>query len=291
MSVRTTLLTAVALLVPNLALASGVNVESRRPALDHPGGQFEAQGNFGFRQGNANVLETGLKARIAYQHDDHLLFYFHDSAMSARTLAKNGGGVRELGSRDTRFINRHMGHLRYSLRIMDWFRAEAFTQLETNEFLLIRTRFLLGAVPRFTLYYDERFGMYLGPGYIAEYEELDSRVFITQPGTDDPDNWWHRANVMLNLSYQLTDRLAMRSTTYAQPRIDKPQDIVVLNDNAIDVKVADHFELRLTAGLRYDSAPATFCAMDLGGVACPAAEVRQVVGTEVHIANSLAVTF
>ena len=94
---------------------------------------------------------------------------------------------------------------------------------------------------------------------------------------------------MLNLSFQMTDRIAMQSTTYAQPRIDKPQDIVVLNDNALDVKIADHFELRLTAGVRFDSAPATFCAMDLAGVACPAAEVRQIVGTEVHLGNSIAV--
>jgi len=133
--------------------------------------------------------------------------------------------------------------------------------------------------------------MYLGPGYIAEYEELDSRSFITQPGTNEPNNWWHRANVMLNLSLAITDRLAMQSTTYAQPRIDRPQDIVVLNDNALDVTIAERFQLRLTAGVRYDSQPATFCAVDLPVGGCAAVDVRQIVGTEVHIGNSLAVTF
>ncbi len=285
------LLSSIPSLVPCAATASGVNVESRRPKITRPGAMFEAQGDFGFRQGNVNLLETGLKARIAYQHDDHLIFYFHDSAMNARTLARNGGSVSQLGRRGSRFVNRHMGHLRYSLRLMDWFRAEALNQVEMNEFLLTRTRLLLGVVGRFTVFSNEVFGMYAGPGYLAEYEELDPRTFVAQPSGRGADNWWHRFSGVLTLSLRLTDRLAMQSTTYVQPRIDDPADVLVLNDNSLDVELAEHFQLRLTAGLRHDSASPTYCAADLAAGVCPVGSSVRLVSTDVSLSNALAVRF
>ncbi len=284
------LVACLVMLLPAVALAD-INVEARRPSKDDDGFDFRLETRIGFKQGNINFLDLGGEARLAYQRGRHFAFYFHDSTVTGRSLARAGGTVNDVLSRDARYVNRHLGHLRYSVRATQRVAPEIFGQLETNEFTLVRARWLFGLGLRFTLWENEQFGMYAGPAYLAEREDLDNRFFISQPTADGPDNWFQRLGSVLTMSFRATDRISLHTTTYFQPRFDVPTDFIVLNDNALAVKLVNHLELKLSATIRHDHAPSLYCAAPLAAGACAPELTRRLVANDVALTNAFAAYF
>lgn len=271
---------------------ASVNVEKRRAAFAEPGFTAALAVELGFQQGNVNVIDVSGSSRFGYGALDHYVFLFNDSAFAARSLPSSRQSVADLADRSTRFKNRHMGHLRYGYRVVKWVALEALAQLEMDEFLLLRTRFLLGATPRFTIHETRVFGLYAGPAYLAEYEELDERTFVDQPGTTRPDNWWHRFGGMLTLRLTLPRRVEMYSTTYVQPRFDAPQDMRIYNQAELALDLSERVKWKLVATVRFDSRPPRYCLTAIAeGGTCDPAEVQRLLPLDVGLDSALAFEF
>lgn len=269
-----------------------INVESRRGKYAKDGFLFEADLAFGFRQGNVNLLDLGANTGISYKKQDHLVFLFHESAFATRTLARDDQGVDDLPDRDSRFKNRHLGHLRYVYTVRPWLKLEALTQGETDEFLLVRARALVGGLPRFVLVDEEIFTLAIGSGYIAEYEELDPDQFVFQTTSNSGRNWWHRWGSVLALQYQITDRFSAFSTLYVQPRFGDLTDARIFNETSFHIAITDHFGFRLTASIRHDTKPPYLCTVDIeAGGFCPPMNIRQLVATDVSLDNAFTIRF
>ncbi len=272
------------------ASAGGLNIERERLDPDEDGiaGGFDL--SFGLSQGNVNLLDIGASGNVAFRRDRHLVFVIGDSRFAARTKRIDGGTFAGLANADSRFFNRHQGHLRYNYRILDWLRAEAFTQAETNEFLVVKARGLLGTGPRFTPYANEEFGFHLGTAYMAEYEQFDKSRLV-DPGPDRSISIVHRMSAYLTLAFS-RERISMQTTTYVQPRFDLWRDLRVLNENEIEVKVTEVLGLKLMTSLRYDSLPPTVCGSPLSaGIPCVDEEVRKLRPVDITVKNAIAVSF
>lgn len=288
LSSRFALILAAGALWPSLASASGVNVEKDRP--DESGVSGNLDFKFGYRQGNVNLVDVGLKARISYLRGRHLVLLLTDSRFAAQSKLKAGGSLGELSTEDARYVNRHMAHGRYNVRMIRWMASELFSQIETDEFLLLRTRFIVGAGPRFVLHERKDFGAYLGTAYLAEYERLDPDTFVSQPTGRGRTNWWHRWSSYLSLRFLATDRLTLASTTYVQPRFDDPADLRILSDSSIDVSLVPRLSLKWGLSIRYDSQPPTACQSD-AGLACADEEVYGLSRTDLFVENALSLKF
>jgi hypothetical protein len=218
------------------------------------------------------------------------LFGLSDSRFAAQSKTRDGGSLDALSTEQARFANRHMVHARYNLRMFDWVASELFSQFEADEFLVVRTRVLVGAGPRFVLFERTDFGAYLGTTYMAEREDLDPDAFVSQPGGAPRLNWWHRWSNYLSLRFLVTDRLTLSTTTYVQPRFDAFGDFRVLNDNGLEVSLVPRLSLKWTFSIRHDSRPPTACA-EPEGTACPEESTYALQSTDLFAENALSLKF
>ncbi len=285
------------LLAPTAAKASIVNIEATRPSLDKErknGASGSLSLDLSFNAGNINTLNLGPRGAFNFIQNRHSVYTLADYRLSAKTDPKSGETLSQLGGADSRFIHRGLGHIRYSFEFLRTVFGEAYVQASADQIILLRSRLLLGAGPRLTIYDDRYFGAYLGLSYYAERENLDAADFLAQPTGDGNLNWWHRLSTYLTLRLRPTEQLLLSSITYVQPRVDFLPDVYVLNENVLELAINKHLALRLTMTIRFDSAPPTYCTADpedrLGGE-CPQDDIYTVRAVDVGLTNALTVNF
>lgn len=278
----------VALLVSREAEATGFNVEQVRLHPDDDGAHGGVQIGIDFQAGNTNRLDLTTSASLAYRRGRHLAFMVGGSKYSTRTRAIDGEGLSTLLSPDSRFVNKASVHARYNYEIYEWLVPEVFAQLERNEFLLVESRILFGAGPRFVPINNGEFLLALGTDYMLEYEALDAaQVVRPLPATTIVHRW----SSYLSLIYDINDRLSMASTTYIQPRFDLFADLRLLTEALLDVTLVDPVSFRLTMRVRWDTQPSTYCATDVDIGGCPASSEVRLREVDIGVANSISVAF
>lgn len=270
----------------------GVNAERARqwPVPEGLSGSLELK--LALRQGNVDLVDIGAKGVLSYRRRRHHVFVLAETRFAAQATTRSDVDIADLGGTETRFINRHRGHIRYAYRVLDWLLTEGFTQIETDEFILLRTRFLLGIGPRFALFENDDFAAHLGTSYMAEHEALDPRFFVWQPTSRARVNWWHRWNNYLSLRLRVQDGVWMRTATYVQPRFAAPSDLRLLHEANVEVAMGDRLSLKLTMAIRHDTKPPTFCRVALQpDTACSAPQLARLEPTDLFLENSLRVRF
>lgn len=274
--------------VPLDAHATGLNVERLRLHPEDDGLHGGVQLGIDFQGGNTNRLDLRSSASLAYRHGRHLAFMVGSSQYSARTRPIDGEGLSELLSDDARFINKASLHARYNYELRPWFAPEVFGQLERNEFLLVESRILFGLGPRFVPINNGEFSLALGTDYMLEYEALDAAQVVRPLPAD---TLVHRWSSYLSLVYSATERLAMSSTTYVQPRFDRFDDLRLLSEALLDVTLVEPISIRLGLRLRWDTQPAVFCSEDVGVSGCDAADEVRLREVDIAVENSISVKF
>lgn len=274
------------LLGTRTAAAAGLNVEQVRLHPDQDGIYGGVQLGVDFSAGNTNRLDLRSSASLAYRHARHVAFLLGSSQFSTRTRPSDGLSL--LLRPESRFVNKAFAHLRYNYELLPWFTAEAFTQLERNEFLLLESRVLFGLGPRFVPVNNGEFSLAIGSAYMLEYEALDaSQVLSPLP----PQTLVHRWSSYLSLVYAANDRLHMSSTTYLQPRFDMFSDLRLLSEGMLDVTLLDPISIRLTLRLRWDSEPSVYCSDAVGLGGCPAGRELRLRELDVGVENSISLSF
>ena len=213
-----------------------VNIERIRK-LSAQGFSGSVSGDVEYKSGNAELFEVGGTGRIDYQAGQTLVFLV--------------GSVRYGERRDQTFKNSAFGHLRLTQTLRPGLAVEAFTQAERDGFTLLQLRFLGGGGLRVPYVRRDDVGLIQGSGLMVEHENLQRDRVDVHPAVLTTVRWTN----YLNLRLQLSEAVAFNTTVYVQPRLDRFEDVRVLNDATLAVRLNDRLALTTSFNLRYDSRP------------------------------------
>lgn len=236
-----------ALLAGGREARAQVNTEKLQALKAKPGVHGYLEGAVVWQTGNTDLLQAGIGARIEYVRGVHRPF-----VQATYALGQKSG---------ERFVHNGFLHARWPAM---WHRrvgSEVFAQLEFNEFKLQRLRALAGAGVRVAAILASRVHLYLGSGYMFEYEDLDLPDLALPPmaglaGRRHPARTYsHRWTSYVSLRVAVSGWLTLSNVTYAQPRFDHFSDLRVLEDFAATFTVYKRLKLELNFVLSYDSDP------------------------------------
>lgn len=231
----------VAIAIASLALAAPaaaqVNTERLRSKKVETGLHGYVEGAMSFQAGNTSLLFGSLGARLELQRGVHNAFIQGSYAV----------GVKN----DETFIHNGFLHARWTAMWHRLVGSELFSQIQFDDILLMHLRALVGAGVRARLVHNRRLWIYLGSGYMLEYEDLS--LAATDPHPKTTVN--HRWTSYLLLRIFFTSWLRLVATTYAQPRFDDFSDFRFLEDLSVVLKVRKWLSLHLNLVFAYDSRP------------------------------------
>ncbi|MCA9642080.1 MAG: DUF481 domain-containing protein [Myxococcales bacterium] len=147
-------------------------------------------------------------------------------------------------------VRRSFAHARYNYELSEGLWWELFGQLESNKFIAVRLRELVGTGPRLQLFDADELQAFFGTAYMLEHTELASDV--TPP---DRPALVHRSSNYLTFSWLVDERVSLVSTTYYQPRFDEPSDYRLFSQLSADFGVTTVLKAGMSLMLRYDSLP------------------------------------
>lgn len=207
-------------LLPMLANGQIVNIEDKRKALDSLGwfGQLDLNGSLA--KNNNTVLTAGGGLRLDRLGQRGNVLFLADY----RLVQVSGANATNAG----------FGHLRYGWELKDKWRWEGFTQLQYNEQLRLKLRFLAGTGVRRRLLKSDKSRAYLGILYMYEYDEMTDSEIVYRD---------HRLSNYLTIRAQISPAISLASTTYYQPRLP--------DFNVPRISSVANLALSLTSALRF----------------------------------------
>jgi hypothetical protein len=214
-----------------------VNTETFRKRIKSKGYSFFLEGTFDGHTGNTRGATADGLVGAGFAGGRHLAFAF--ASMDYSKLNEVVG------------VDKSFAHARYDYafaRVVSW---EVFTQAQSDVFQLIKIRNLVGTGPRFTLYDDGRFSLFLGVGAMWEHDVYE----VALGGPDARLQNTTRANVYLAAHATLTDGIDVVTTTYVQPRSTDPSDVRVLSESGFIFKIASWLSTSISFVGHYDSNP------------------------------------
>jgi len=214
-----------------------VNTEEMRTGDAKPGFHGFASGSFSLRKGNVDLIQGGLGARLEYNVDIHEPFIQGDLQYGKKS--------------DETYINKGFVHLRWTAMWNEAIGSELFTQIQFNEFTRLTYRTLGGVGFRAALLKNKTIEMFLGMGYMASYEELD----IDADSQHSQSSFHHQSTNYLTIRLNLTDILALVSTTYYQTRLTDFSDFRILEQAGLEITLHENVSLVESFSLAHDSKP------------------------------------
>jgi len=226
------------LLLNALQLVQGqVNIEALRSTSSDSGLAGTLGINLALRTGNVELVELGIDGRVDY------------GTAKSSTLFLWRGELGFVGG--DRFTNDGLLHLRHGRKTVSSVAAEVFGQTNYDKSRLLEFRALLGGGLRLGIVDARTVGLWLGVGYMFEHEVLDLPIEASHERRTDV----HRASNYVAARITAGPQLVIAATGYAQPQIDDPGDIRIVNNVGIAAKITRTIALTIKFDLRYDSRP------------------------------------
>ena len=198
-------------------------------------------GNIGLylsaKTGNSDIQEFEIDSRVNFTGQNFYTFLI---------------GKGEYGWNDGKeFSNNALIHLRYIHEFKTWVKPELFAQVNYNNTNLLQFRSLFGIGARAVIISDTSSSLNFGTAYMYEYEDLD----LPANAIHTYETFHHRWSNYISYSRKVSKSSRISLVVYAQPRLDKFNDIRILSENHIGVHLSDKLILSLNASIRYDSRP------------------------------------
>jgi hypothetical protein len=232
-----------------------VNLEPMRQRIKRQGASLVVQWTLDGRTGNTQGVTADGLVGGGLASGRHLAFAF--ASVDYTRLNKTLG------------VDKSFAHVRYNYEIAPSVHWEVFAQAQSDLFQRIEFRSLVGTGPRYALYDDPTFRLALGLAYMFERD-----VINVEPGAPDARlQFAHRASSYLTAHATLSDGIDAVTTTYAQPKIDDPRDIRILNESGFIFKVAKALSTSISFTAHFDSRPPT-------GVVPTDAEVKNIIALQ-----------
>lgn len=220
--------------LPQFAFAQ-INTERYRKDYDRMGLMYSNSFGFNFATGNSNYLELGNRFRIDY--NDTMQDYFAIADYNYRI------------SNGSKSSNKGFVHLRTirDLEERKFIMIEGFTQVQFDEFLMLRYRMLLGGGFRFdpiALADSNKFKIsnlkvFVGSGVFYEFEQ-----YSTSPQVSSSLIRWSN---YLSLVWSLSQKVDLNMMHYFQPAPEDFSNYRYALNLALNTKITDklYYELRL----------------------------------------------
>lgn len=228
-----TYLLLIGIVISFQAEAQIVNVESLRLKEDSTGFVGSFGGSFDLEKNVDQIFSAEAFATIQYKKKKNTWLLLGDYSF--------------LKGAEKNLLNEIFGHFRYDRKITNFFRMEAFTQLQTNKVTKIDRRFLVGLGPRINLLSDSTLKIYLGILFMYEYEkELLTPVI------------YHRVirnSSYLTVTFKPNKHIKIVSTTFYQPLADQLRDFRILNQESFIFTITKKLSLIIDWNYLYDASP------------------------------------
>lgn len=148
-------------------------------------------------------------------------------------------------SGDQSFQNSRFIHFRHNYEVSNFFRWEAFTQLQDNKVSLLQSRWLIGTGPRVKLIPYNDFRLYVGLIPMYEFDK-DTEGVINR-------DW--RFSQYISFSLAIQDRMKLIATSYYQPIFSNWKDYRNFNEIQLSIKILKHLNFLSHYTLSYDRYP------------------------------------
>ena len=246
----------VAALVVLCALLFGASahaspVDAERPVAPTDGWSGSVDGRAALSAGNVDRVDLGGAAAVHWQSffdprpDDPLPF------LRSRWTSLADGALATLG--DRRFVQRSFAHTRFTHMPHRRIGIDGFAQVQADAFTRLRLRIITGVGGRVVAVHRRAFQLWGGLAYMPEYERND-----TLPGDPHPARTVnHRGTSYASFLLRPFSEgsLALRSTLYAQPRLDDPSDLRLLHHVRLEASAAPRLTIGFETQVVHDTRP------------------------------------
>ena len=209
------------------SLYSQVNTESLRRENSIPGVHHNMELDFSYFSGNSKILQLMGSYRMDYLTNSN--WYGFLKGQYNRAFEKDKED----------FSNKGFIHLRTAKPIMLHTDIEGFIQKETNHFINLENRELLGAGLRINQFGD----LYLGTGIMHEREKY---INITQE-----QNFIKSTNY-INYKTNILNIIELGNVIYYQFKLDEPEDYRILWEGNLTIKASKGISFHLNTLYRFD---------------------------------------
>lgn len=224
-------------LLPAVASARIVNVQSAASREAEEGLSAEVAGSLLWATGNTNVTQLTGTVGLLYLTGPHRIFF---SGRVAR-------GIEEGNT----YINNLFEHLRYRHRLTNLFSAETFLQHEYDEFRRLQFRGLFGLGPRIEFDPSKDWEISVGSAWMLEFQRFSSDGAI-DGGEEELNQRWSN---YLTVGGEITEGISLLHTFYYQPRFDDFSDHRMLSESAAVLEVKSWLAVQIAFTAAYDSSP------------------------------------
>lgn len=171
-------------------------------------------------------------------------------------------GMERLRKNDSQLVDNRYLHLRYNFFFSEGIRSFHFVQLQTNQNLLLRKRWLVGSGLRVEALGGAWGSLEAGSGLMYEAETLQDDAVAEG---EDPNTRTFRLSNLLVGSWALGEGTRLVAVVYHQPDVSRFVDYRLLGEVGVAVGMARSLELEVALDWRHDSrAPASLDDDDLG---------------------------
>lgn len=226
-------------------LAQLINIESQRIQSDTIRKAGNASVSFLYQENNNKPL-TQLKSGAVFQFKSRNL----------KNVWLMLGNYQFSKTREQQLSNAAFLHLRYNRKFNELLRYEAYSQLQNNRLLSLRSRFIAGTGLRIKFSAKKVFHSYIGISSFYEYEE-----------SVENDSRLHRNDVRLSsylvLSFKLpNEKGELISTSYYQPLVGQLSDFRFSNQSSLVIHFSKKLSFTTTFSYSYDEFPPTGIARE-----------------------------
>lgn len=221
----------------NALFSQLVNIESRRMQTDSVRFAGNANLTFNYQKTNditLNVFKSSVSSQVKSKNLKHsiLILGNYDLASSNKSKINNAG----------------FSHLRYNYKCNDWLRWEVYTQLQFNELLSLKYRYLAGTGARFKLNKGQVVRMYIGVSSFYEYEQIQD---LQQTVNSDlrMSNYF-----VLSIKFP-KNRGEITSTTYYQPLFRQFYDYRLTNQSLVQLNITKQLSITTSVNYFFDFNP------------------------------------
>lgn len=230
--------TALVTAAPAAATAQIVNVQGSLAKEPPPGWSGQLGGGLDWQTGTTDVVTVSGTGSLLWRHGRWLALGL------ARGEYREGRGVK--------LSQRAFEHLRVRRELTARALWEGFVQHEYDAFRRLSVRAVAGTGPALRLVRDGRLRLTGGLAYLVEYERLSVKADVVDSGASRVH---HRASTYLTGSLDLDGDVTATQTVYVQPRLDAPDDVLVLSETALTSQLTSRLSLVNSFILAYDSTP------------------------------------
>lgn len=214
-----------------------VNIESSRLQTDSVRLAGHADISFNYQKTNditLNVFKTSLITQVKSKNLKQILLVL--------------GNYNLASSNNSTINNSGFGHIRYNYKINKLVRWEVYSQLQFNELLSLRYRFLAGTGARLKLNQGETVSTYLGISTFYEHEQIQD--------VQETINRDFRMSNYFVLSIKFPKKRGeFTSTTYYQPMLRQFSDYRLTNQSHIQFNITKHLSFNTSLNYFFDFNP------------------------------------